>query len=183
MKSKLFEMVLHESEDKLQQVTNEKELSTLLNMGCTVYAHHTGPFGENTGARVIGFGKVKDLRDELNGVEDIMEEDLVEYESSEDWLDANEDMTVVALNKPIGQSRCTFYVDADNIDELELWAFTSDFEKCLKSEKGSDKNEKTCPNCGGEEFYYVKLPKLVLGHGKFKACAACGAMYPTELTF
>lgn len=181
MKSKLFEMVLHESTyDGMEQVTNEKELKTLLDMGCNVYAHGTGPFGEDEDAKVIGFGKIKDLRNKLKGIEWTMDEEGYDANADvEEWFADNGETTAVVLDKSIGQEPCNFYtLDAYTVEDLDLWAHNSEVERYFKGEKNTSKDVKTCPNCGGEDFYYVKLDKLVMGREKFDACTKCGAMYP-----
>lgn len=180
MKSKLFDMVLHESKyDGMELITSEKELKTLLDMGCTVYARNTGPFGEDENAKVVCIGKVKDIHHRLNGLDFIIEQEgFDEEEDDEDewierWIEKNGEATAIVIDKSIGQEPCNFYtLDAWDIRDCDLWVSTSDVEKYFKSTRES------CPNCGGEEFYYVKLDKLVMGREKFEACTKCGAMYP-----
>lgn len=177
MNKKLFEMVYREASGDLELVTSEKELSTLLDMGCNVYAGSTGPYGEDRGAKVTDFGKVKDLRNKLKGIKWTAEEEG--YDNEEEWFAANEDVTVVVLDQLIGQEPCNFYaLDAYTVEDLDLWASASDVAKCFLGEGGSGKSEKACPNCGGKEFYYVKLDKLVMGRDKFDACMKCGTMIP-----
>lgn len=179
MNKKLFEMVYRESIGDLEQVTSEKELSTLLDMGCDVFADGTGPFGESRGAKVIGFGKVKDLRNKLKGIKWLAEEEG--YDDAEDWLAANGDATAIVLDQLIGQEPCNFYtLDAHTIEDLDLWASNSDVARALGNDN-LGKGEKTCPKCGGKEFYYVKLSKLVIGRDTFDACVKCGTMIPTHM--
>lgn len=180
MNKKLFEMVYREAIGDLEQVTSEKELKTLLDTGCTVYARGTGPFGEDENAKVIGFGKVKDLRNKIKNVEQMMDEEGYDEDATvDDWFTDWEDETVVVLDKTIGQGPYNFYtLDAYTVEDLDLWASKSDVEKYMSGEDSSGKSEKTCPKCGGKEFYYVKLDKLVMGREKFEACTKCGSMYP-----
>lgn len=180
MKSKLFDMVLHESKyDGMEQVLDEKELKTLLDMGVEVEAKHTGPFGENTGAKVIGFGTIKDYRDTLEGVEYLAEEDG--YDDIEEWLDHNENVTIAVISQPVGQSDTNFYIDANNIEDLDFWASASEIATYFRDKDESGKSEKTCPKCGGEEFKYIKLDKLVMGRDTFDACMKCGTMIPVHM--
>lgn len=177
MKSKLFEMVLHESTyDSMGQVLDEKELRTLLDMGCNVYAGGTGPFGEDRGAKVVDFGKIKDLRNKLKGIEWIMDEEGYDGDA-EEWFADNGETTTVVLDQLIGQEPCNFYtLDAYTIEDLDLWASASDVARALGNDNSG---EKTCPKCGEKEFYYVELDKLVMGRDTFDACMKCGTMIPT----
>ena len=150
-------MVLHESTyDGMEQVLDEKELRTLLDMGCNVYADGTGPFGESRGAKVTDFGKVKDLRNKLKGIKWLAEEEGYDGDADE-WIAGNGETTAVVLDQVIGQEPCNFYtLDAYTIEDLDLWASNSDIEKYFKGEETTSK-DKTCPNCGGKDFYYTEL--------------------------
>lgn len=178
MNKKLFEMVYREASGDLEQVTSEKELSTLLDMGCDVYADGTGPFGESRGAKVTDFGKVKNLRNKLKGIKWLAEEEG--YDDVEEWFAANGEATAIVLDQLIGQEPCNFYtLDAHTIEDLDLWASNSGVEKYFKGEETTSKGgRKTCPNCGGKDFYYAELSKPVMGRGKFDACVKCGTMIP-----
>lgn len=134
MNKKLFEMVYRESSDDMEQVLDEKELKTLLDMGCTVYADGTGPYGEDEGAKVIGFGKVKDLRNKMKGIEWVMDEEGYDENATvDDWFADCEDVTVVVLDQVIGQEPCNWYtLDAYRVEDLDLWASASDFAKCFR---------------------------------------------------
>lgn len=183
MNKKLFEMVYREAIGDLEQVTSEKELKTLLDMGCTVYAGGTGPFGEDEGAKVIGFGNIKDLRNKIKNVEQMMDEEGYDEDATvDDWFTDWEDETVVVLDKTIGQGPYNFYtLDAYTVEDLDLWASKSDVENYFKGEEGASKNVKTCPKCGGEEFKYIKLDNLVMGRDTFDACMKCGTMIPVHM--
>lgn len=182
MKSKLFDMVLHESKyDGMEQVTSEKELKTLLDMGCDVYARGTGPFGEDENAKVVCIGKVKDIHHRLSGLDFIIEQEgFDEEEDDEDewierWIEKNGEATAVVIDKSIGQEPCNFYtLDAWNIKDCDLWVSTSDVEKYFSTRE-------SCPKCGGEEFKYIKLDKLVMGRDTFDACMKCGTMIPVHM--
>lgn len=180
MNKKLFEMVYRESADNMEQVLSEEELKTLLDMGCDVYARGTGPYGEDEGAKVVGFGEIKSLRDKIKNVEQIMDEEGYDEDATvEDYFNEWEGETVVVLDKTIGQGPYNFYtLDAYNVEDLELWASNSEVEKYFRGEDSSGKSEKTCPKCGGEVLYYVKLPKPVMGREEFEACTKCGTMIP-----
>lgn len=177
MNKKLFEMVYREASGDMEQVTSEKELSTLLDMGCTVYADGTGPYGESRGAKVTDFGKVKDLRNKLKGIKWIADEEG--YADAEEWLAANEDVTVIVLDQLIGQEPCNWYtLDAYTVEDLDLWARASEVEMYFLGKDSSGKSKKACPKCGGEVLNYVKLPKPVMGREEFEACTKCGTMIP-----
>ena len=177
MNKKHFETVYREATGDMEQVTSEKELSTLLDKGCEVLAGGTGPFGEDRGAKVTDFGKVKDLRNKLKGIKWLAEEEG--YDNEEEWLAAYEDVTVVILDQLIGQEPCNFYaLDAYGVEDLDLWASASDVATFLLGEDSLGKSGKACPNCGGKDFQYVKLDKPVMGREEFKACTKCGAMIP-----
>lgn len=134
MNKKLFEMVYCESSDDMEQVLDEKELKTLLDMGCTVYADGTGPFGEDEGAKVIGFGNIKDLRNKIRNVEQMMDEEGYDEDAIvEDWFTDWEGETVVVLDKTIGQGPYNFYtLDAYRVEDLDLWASASDVANCFR---------------------------------------------------
>ena len=177
MNKKLFEMVYREASGDMEQVTSEKELNRLLDMGCTVYADGTGPYGESRGAKVTDFGKVKDLRNKLKGIKWIADEEG--YDSEEEWLAANEDVKVIVLDQLIGQEPCNWYtLDAYTVEDLDLWVSTHKFAQCVFGKDLSGRIEKTCPVCGSEVLYYVKLPKQVMGREEFEACTKCGTMIP-----
>lgn len=180
MKSKLFDMVLHESKYVgMEQVTSEKELKTLLDMGCTVYARGTGPFGEDRGAKVIGFGDIKDFRNKIKNAEKIKNGEGYGDATVDDWFTDNEGRIVVVLDQTIGQGPYNMYtLDPFYVKDFDLWVSNSEIEKYFKGENNTSKNVKTCPKCGGEEFKYIKLDKLVMGCDTFDACMKCGAMYP-----
>lgn len=178
MNKMLFEMVYREASGDLEQVTSEKELSTLLDMGCNVYAGGTGPFGEDRGAKVIDFGKIKDLRNKLKGIEWIMDEEGYDGDA-EEWIAGNGETTAVVLDQVIGQEPCNFYtLDAYTIEDLDLWAPASEVAKYVLGKDTSGKSKRTCPNCGGKDFYYTELSKPVMGRRKFDACVKCGTMIP-----
>lgn len=177
MNKKLFEMVYRDGRDSLEQVTSEKVLSRLLDMGCDVYANGTGPYGEDRGAKVTDFGKVKNLRNKLKGIKWLAEEEG--YDNEEEWLAANEDVTVIVLDQLIGQEPCNWYtLDAYGVEDLDLWAHTSKIALFALGKDLSGKVERTCPNCGGDVLHYVKLPKPIMGREEFDACTKCGAMIP-----
>lgn len=177
MNKKLFEMVYREGRGGLEQITSEKVLSRLLDMGRDVYANGTGPFGEDRGAKVTDFGKVKNLRNKLKGIKWLAEEEG--YDDAEEWIAANGEATAIVLDQLIGQEPCNFYtLDAHTIEDLDLWAYTSEIALFALGKDLSGKIEKTCPNCGGEVLYYVKLPKPVVGREEFDACTECGTMIP-----
>lgn len=177
MNKKLFEMVYREASGDLEQVTSEKVLSRLLDMGCDVYADGTGPFGESRGAKVTDFGKVKNLRNKLKGIKWLAEEEG--YDDVEEWFAANGEATAIVLDQLIGQEPCNFYtLDAHNIEDLDLWASTSKIALFALGKDMSGKIEKTCPNCGNEVLHYIKLPKQVMGREEFDACTECGTMIP-----
>ena len=170
-------MVYREASDGMQQVTSEKELSTLLDMGCNVYSRGTGPFGEDQGAKVVGFGKVKDYHNKLKGIKWVADEEG--YDSEEEWLADNADTNVVVLDKLIGQEPCNWYaLDAYTVEDLDLWARASEVEMYFLGKDSSGKSKKACPKCGGEVLHYVKLPKPVMGREEFEACTQCGTMIP-----
>lgn len=174
MNKKLFEMIYRESANGMERVLDKKELKTLLDMGFNVYADGTGPFGESRGAKVTDFGKVKNLRNKLKGIKWLAEEEG--YDDVEEWLAANGEATAIVLDQLIGQEPCNFYtLDAHTIEDLDLWASASDIARALGNDNSG---EKTCPKCGGKDFYYVKLPKLVMGRDTFDACVKCGTMIP-----
>lgn len=181
MNKKLFEMVYRESADDMEQVLSEEELKTLLDTGCDVYARGTGPFGEDEGAKVVGFGEIKSLRDKIKNVEQIMDEEGYDEDATvDDYFNEWEGETVVVLDKTVGQGPYNFYtLDAYNVEDLELWASPSDVARALGNDS-SGKSEKTCPKCGGKDFYYVQLSKLVMGRDTFDACVKCGTMIPTH---
>lgn len=180
MNKKLFEMVYRESTGDMEQVLDEKELRTLLDMGCNVYADGTGPFGESRGAKVIGIGEIKSLRDKIKNVKQIMDEEGYDEDATvEDFFNEWEGEEVVVLDQTIGQGPYNFYsLDSYNIEDLDLWASNSDVAKCFLGEGSSGKSEKACPSCGGKDFYYAELSKPVMGRGKFDACVKCGTMIP-----
>lgn len=179
MNKKLFEMVYRESTGDMEQVLDEKELRTLLDMGCNVYADGTGPFGESRGAKVIGIGEIKSLRDKIKNVKQIMDEEGYDEDATvEDFFNEWEGEEVVVLDQTIGQGPYNFYsLDSYNIEDLDLWASNSDVEKYFRGGETTNKG-KTCPSCGGKDFYYAELSKPVMGRGKFDACVKCGTMIP-----
>lgn len=192
MKSKLFDMVLYESTySGMEQVTSEKELKTLLDMGCTVYAGGTGPFGEDKGAKVTDFGKVKDLRNKMKGIEWVMDEEGYDEDADiGEWFADCGDVTVVVLDQVIGQEPCNWYdLSSHSISDLDLWTNKDEVvEKVSKSGSGiigtwgtntlPDGNKGPCPNCGGESFRYIKLPMNVMHGADYVLCKKCGVMYP-----
>lgn len=189
MDKKLFEAVLQESEYYQSEVETEEQLKALLCNGVTVEAKHTGPFGEDMGATVIGFGELKDFRRELfrDGVEDAASEE--DYDDVEDWFADNGKNIVVVLDQPIGQGDCNWYdLSGHSISDLNLWANKDEVEKVSKSSNGiigtwgtntmPDGNKGPCPNCGGEAFRYVKLPMNIMHGDDYVLCKKCGAMFP-----
>jgi hypothetical protein len=180
MNKKLFEMVYRESTGGLEQVLDEKELRALLNMGCNVYADSTGGYGESRGAKVVGIGEIKSLRDKIKNVKQIMDEEGYDEDATvEDFFNDWEGEEVVVLDQTIGQGPYNFYsLDSYSIEDLDLWASPSDVARALGNDNSG---KKTCPKCGGKDFYYVKLSKLVMGRDTFDACVKCGTMIPTHM--
>lgn len=192
MDKKLFEAVFKESApSNMTQVTDAEDLKNLLDAGVTVEAKHTGPFGEDKGATVIGFGKIKDLSDKLNGVEDVASEEG--YDEIEDWFADNEENIVIVLDQTIGQNSGNWYdLSGYNVSDLDLWVKESNVTKILVGNKGGGSGvvgtwgsnplpngyNGPCPNCGGEVFGYVKLPMNIMHGADYDICQKCGAMYP-----
>lgn len=118
---KLWEDIYNKANKR--KVETEEQLKTLLDEGVEIEAKHTGPFGENTGAKVIGFGKIKDLHKKMKGIEWVMDEEGYDEDAYiEDWLADNEEATVVVLDQLIGQGSCNFYtLDAYTVEDLDLW--------------------------------------------------------------
>lgn len=197
MDKELFESVYRESNYYQSEVDSEDLLKALLDAGVKVEAKGTGPFGEDTGATVIGFGKIKDLRDELTGVEYAMNEEGG-YDDIEDWFADNEDTEVIVLDQSIGQSGCNWMdTNGFSAEDLDLWADKDEVEKVsaqLKSSKDSRGSvigtwgsnplpngyNGPCPNCGGKVFGYAKLPMTIMHGADYNICRKCGAMYPYE---
>lgn len=180
MNKKLFEMIYRESANGMERVLDKKELKTLLDMGFNVYAGGTGPFGEDRGAKVVGLGEIKSLHNKIKNVKQIMNEEGYDEDATvEDFFNDWEGEEVVVLDQTIGQGPYNFYsLDSYTIEDLDLWASPSDIARALGDDSSG---EKTCPKCGGKDFYYVKLPKLVMGRDTFDACVKCGTMIPTHM--
>jgi hypothetical protein len=197
MDKELFESVYRESNYYQSEVDSEDLLKALLDAGVKVEAKGTGPFGEDTGATVIGFGKIKDLRDELTGVEYAMNEEGG-YDDIEDWFADNENTEVIVLDQPIGQSGCNWMdTNGFSAEDLDLWADKDEVEKVSAQLKSNNDSRGSvigtwgsnplpngyngpCPNCGGKVFGYAKLPMTIMHGADYNICRKCGAMYPYE---
>lgn len=189
MENKLFENIYRESTIGMSEVTNEKDLKSLLDAGCDVYAHGTGGFGEDSEAKVIAMGKVEDLKDEIST--DLTEEG---YDSFEDWFEDNKDNEVIILDQTVGQMKYNYYdLGSYTVEDCNLWASAADVEKYCNGDEGSGSNgvigtwgsnplpngyNGPCPNCGGKVFGYAKLPMNIMHGAEYNICRKCGAMYP-----
>lgn len=171
MNKELFEAVYRESMVGMSEVETKEQLQALLDADIEVEAKHTGPFGEDMGAVVIGFGELKDFRRELfrDGVEDAASEEG--YDDVEDWFADNGNSKIIVLDQPIGQSDCNWYtLDAYSVADLDLWASAPQMDKVLHN-----KEVDVCPNCGGTDFFDQEF------NGKmYKGCSNCGAFFPKK---
>ena len=159
MNKKLFEAVYRESNYGMSEVETEEQLKTLFDAGVEIEAHHTGPFGEDTGAVVVGVGTVADLRDEI--IDD--EGELDEYMEDDD--------EVVVISERIGQGGGNWYdLGSYNVSDLDLWASTAQMDKVLHN-----KEVDTCPNCGSNDFFDQEI-----GGKMYKGCKNCGAFFPKK---
>lgn len=196
MNKKLFESVYRESNYYQSEVDSEDLLKALLDAGVKVEAKGTGPFGEDEGTTVIGFGKIKDLRDMLEVDPEVLEYD--DYESIDDFLDDSAEDTVIVLDDTIGQSNNNYYtLDAYSVADLDLWADKDEVEKVSAQLKSNNDSRGSvigtwgshplpngycgpCPNCDGKVFGYVKLPMNIMHGAEYNICRKCGAMYPFD---
>ena len=178
MNRKLFEAILQES-GKVR-IKSEEQIKRLLDVDGLIEARHTGPFGEDMNAVVIGYGKVKDLYDELKGVGEAASEEG--YDSAEDWLADNEETSVVVLDKTIGQSGYNWFdLDSYSVEDLDLWADSEDIKRAnrrstvTRVKMPPTKHRDKCPNCGGTDFEYDE----VFGE-YYDMCKRCRALYPIK---
>ena len=123
MNKKLFEAVYRESNYGMSEVETKEQLQALLDAGVKVEAHGTGPFGEDEGATVIGFGKIKDLRDMMEVDPEVLEYD--DYGSIDEFLDDSAEETVSVLDDTIGQSNNNYYTLRTK--QIVLEAYGEDF--------------------------------------------------------
>ena len=169
MNKKLFEAVYRESNYGMTQVETEEQLQALLDAGVEVEAHSTGPFGEDENAVVIGFGKMKDLRNMLEVDDEVLEYD--DYGSIDEFLDDNAEETVIVLDQKIGQSNNNYYtLDAYTVADLDLWASMTVFDKVIHN-----KEVDVCPNCGSNDFFDKEFDGKM-----YKGCKSCGAFFPKK---
>lgn len=169
MNKKLFEAVYRESNYGMSEVETEEQLQALLDADVEVEAHGTGPFGEDKGATVIGFGKIKDLRDMMEVDPEVLEYD--DYESIDEFLNDSAEETVIVLSDTIGQSNNNYYtLDAYTVADLDLWASTAQMDKVLHN-----KEVDVCPNCGSNDFFDQEI-----GGKMYKGCNNCGAFFPKK---
>jgi hypothetical protein len=175
-----FRVVYRESSvrSNKSQVTDEKELKKLLDAGVETEAKGTGPLGDDEGATVINYGKVKDLRDELTGVKFVAKEEG--YDDIEDWLADNEETTIIVLDRLIGQSGVNWYdLNSYNVSELDLWVSTVQMDRVLHN-----KEVVVCPICGNKVFghtvFHSDTGVEPMAGLEYKYCVKCGAMYPCD---
>ena len=178
MNRKLFEAVLRESSKV--QIKSEEQIKRLLDVDGSIEAKHTGPFGENEGAVVIGYGKIKDLRDMLKGIGEAASEEG--YDTAENWLADNEETSIVVLDKTIGQSGYNWYdLDSYSVEDLDLWTDSDDIKRSNRRSTVSRvkmppiKHRDKCPNCGGSDFEFDEI------FGEYyDMCKKCRTLYPIK---
>ena len=179
MNRKLFEAILQES-GKVR-IKSEEQIKRLLDVDGLIEARHTGPFGEDINAVVIGYGKVKDFYNELSGIKEAALEEG--YDNVEDWLADNEETSVIVLDRTVGQSGYNWYdLDSYSVEDLDLWADSDDIKRAnrrkntvTRVQMQPTKHRDKCPNCGGTDFEYDEI------FGEYyDMCKKCRTLYPIK---